>query len=105
MEMKTWVRALLLVVLVAHAPAAQQLPTAAPDTIGVSADRLERLHRGMQTLVDRREVSGMVTLIARDGRIVDVHATGFQDIESKTLMRQDTIFRIASMSKLLPARP
>ena len=31
--------------------------------------------------------------------MVDVHATGFQDVESKTPMRENTIFRIASMSK------
>ena len=46
-----------------------------------------------------REARGIVTLVARDGKVVDVHATGFQDVESKTPMRENTIFRIASMSK------
>ena len=35
----------------------------------------------------------------RDGKTVDVHATGFQDLDSNTPMRTDTIFRIASMTK------
>ncbi len=72
---------------------------AVPDVAGVSKARLDRLHRGMQGFVDRREAAGIVTLVARDGKIVDVHANGFQDMESKTPMRTDTIFRIASMTK------
>ena len=64
-----------------------------------TADRLDRLHRGMQGFVDRSEAGGIVTLIARDGKVVDLHAVGFQDKEAKTPMRTDTIFRIASMTK------
>jgi CubicO group peptidase (beta-lactamase class C family) len=85
--------------LVGYAPAAQQLPSATPESVGMSTDRLERLHRGMQAFVDSRQVGGIVTLIAREGKVVDVHAAGFQDVASKTPMRPDTIFRIASMSK------
>jgi CubicO group peptidase (beta-lactamase class C family) len=53
----------------------------------------------MQGYVDRHEAAGIVTLIARDGKVVDVHATGFQDIESQKAMQVNTIFRIASMTK------
>jgi CubicO group peptidase (beta-lactamase class C family) len=118
--MKTPVRALVLVALItaggyvalaqqgAPARPAPARPVAAaprpaggasPESVGISTERLGRLHRGMQEIVSRREAAGMVTLIGRDGKVVDVHATGFQDVESKTAMRTDTIFRIASMSK------
>jgi CubicO group peptidase (beta-lactamase class C family) len=53
----------------------------------------------MQAFVDRREVAGIVTLVAREGKVVDVHASGSQDAESRTPMRTDTVFRIASMTK------
>jgi len=53
----------------------------------------------MQGFVDRREAAGIVTLLARNGRVADVHASGFQDAESRSTMRTDTIFRIASMTK------
>jgi CubicO group peptidase (beta-lactamase class C family) len=53
----------------------------------------------MQGYVDRHEAGGIVTLIARDGRIVDVHASGFQDVENRKPMQTDTIFRVASMTK------
>jgi CubicO group peptidase (beta-lactamase class C family) len=117
--MKSWVRAFVLVSLIGaggYAALAQQVaparqetarpapprPAAAaatPESVGISTERLGRLHRGMQEIVARREAGGIVTLVARDGKVVDVHATGFQDVESKTSMRENTIFRIASMSK------
>ena len=53
----------------------------------------------MQGYIDRHEAGGIVTLIAREGKVVDVHASGFQDIESRKAMQTDTIFRIASMTK------
>ena len=72
---------------------------ATPESVGISTQRLGRLHAGMQAIVNRREAAGTVTLVARDGKVVDVHASGFQDAESKTPMRENTIFRIASMTK------
>jgi CubicO group peptidase (beta-lactamase class C family) len=53
----------------------------------------------MQGFVDRKEVSCIVTLVTREGRTADLHAVGFQDVDSKTPMKTDTIFRIASMTK------
>ena len=70
-----------------------------PPVLGVATDRLERLHKGMQGFVDRKEVGGIVTLVAREGKTVDLHAVGFQDVEKNTPMKTDSIFRIASMTK------
>ncbi|MSO35810.1 MAG: class A beta-lactamase-related serine hydrolase [Acidobacteria bacterium] len=84
-------------VVSAQQPAAA--PAATPASVGLSAERLDRLHRGMQGFIDRKEAGGIVTLIARDGKTVDVHASGFQDVAAKTPMRTDTLFRIASMTK------
>jgi len=90
--------ALAGLVVSAQQPAAPP-PAATPASVGVSAERLDRLHRGMQGFIDRHEAGGIVTLIARDGKTVDVHASGYQDVASKTPMRPDTLFRIASMTK------
>ena len=117
--MKAWLRAFVLVSLVTaggYAALAQQVApvrqetarppaparaaaAATPESVGISTQRLGRLHAGMQAIVARREAAGIVTLVARDGKVVDVHASGFQDAESKTPMRENTIFRIASMTK------
>lgn len=80
-------------------PAVRQRATATPESVGISSARLANLHRGMQGFVDRREAAGIVTLVAREGKIVDVHAVGFQDVEKRVPMKADTIFRIASMTK------
>jgi len=93
---------LSLVALAGFVVSAQQpaaAPAATPASVGISAERLDRLHRGMQGFIDRKEAGGIVTLIARDGKTVDVHASGFQDVAAKTPMRTDTLFRIASMTK------
>jgi CubicO group peptidase (beta-lactamase class C family) len=71
----------------------------APASVGVSAERIERLHASMKAFVDRNEVGGIVTLVSREGKTVDFHAVGFQDVEKKTPMKADSIFRIASMTK------
>jgi CubicO group peptidase (beta-lactamase class C family) len=78
---------------------AQPLPRATPESVGISSERLGRMHAGMQALVDSHQVGGLVTLVARDGRLVDLKAFGYQDVDAKTPMKADSIFRIASMSK------
>ncbi len=78
---------------------AQPLPRATPESVGISTERLGRMHAGMQALVDSHQVGGLVTLVARDGKLVDLQAFGFQDVDAKTPMKTDSIFRIASMSK------
>ena len=81
------------------ARASWSLPRATPESVGMSTDRLRRMHNGMQALVDGHQVGGIVTLVARDGKMVDVQAFGFQDVDSKSVMKTDSIFRIASMTK------
>lgn len=78
---------------------AQTLPMVPPESVGMSSARLEQLHKGMQDFVTRKEAAGIVTLLARDGKVVDFRAYGSQDIDAKTPMARDTIFRIASMTK------
>ncbi|HYB94738.1 MAG TPA: serine hydrolase domain-containing protein [Vicinamibacterales bacterium] len=97
-------RACLVVWLTTISLAAQQAarPAAVVDTAasaGIARDRLTRLHTAMKGFVDRKEVSGIVTLIARDGKTVDVHAVGQADVEKNVAMKTDSIFRIASMTK------
>jgi CubicO group peptidase (beta-lactamase class C family) len=77
------------------------LPTAKPEDVGVSSERLERLDRTVQQYVDQGKVAGVVTLIARKGQIVQYGAYGKRDVESGAPMAKDSIFRIASMSKAI----
>ena len=91
---------LLCTALFAQAPApGQGLPMGRPEDAGMSSERLARIKTAMQRYVDRSEVAGVVTLIARHGRVVHLDSVGYRDVEAKAPMTPDTIFRIASMTK------
>lgn len=85
--------------LTASLASAQALPTAPPESAGVAASRLERLKTVMQDYVDRQQIAGIVTILLRGGRVVSFEPVGWMDVEKKSPMRKDTIFRMASMSK------
>jgi CubicO group peptidase (beta-lactamase class C family) len=82
---------------------AQGLPTRRPQRAGLSPDRLERIDAVMQQYVDEQRIPGVVTLVAREGRIVYHKAFGMADIEAERPMTTDNLFRIASMSKPITA--
>jgi len=69
---------------------------------GLSKARLARMHDVMAGYVERGEVPGLVTLVSR-GDEVHVDAMGAKALGGGDLMRRDTIFRIASMSKPITA--
>jgi len=69
---------------------------------GLSAERLKRLHGVMTGYVERGEVPGLVTLVARRGE-GHVDAIGAMAAGSEEPMRRDTIFRISSMTKPITA--
>ena len=78
---------------------AQDLPRGKPEDVGVSAERLSRIHPAMQRYVESGEVAGVVTLVARRGRVIHLDTVGQRDAAAKAPMTDDTIFRIASMTK------
>lgn len=78
---------------------AQGLPQASPASQGMSPERLQQLTEAMRSAAEDGKVSGTVTLVARNGRVVHHDASGLRDVESGQAMTTDTIFRIASMSK------
>jgi len=80
----------------AEMPVAQR-----PEAVGVSTGRLARLSAAMQRYVDEGRAAGIVTYVARGGRVVQHAAFGQADREASRPMKTDTIFRIASQSKAL----
>ncbi len=75
------------------------LPTAEPESVGMSAEKLGAIKASFQPLIDEQKVPGFVTVVARRGKIVHFEAFGSMDVERKKAMRPDTIFRLASMTK------
>jgi len=77
---------------------AASLPKAKPAEVGLSAERLDRLTRVMQEYIDTGRIAGMVTLVARDGRVAYLRPFGKLDLRGAA-MPADGIFRIASQTK------
>src|SRR5215471_7421725 len=73
--------------------------TVKPESVGLSEERLSRIHETMQRHIDAHDISGAVTLVARKGQIAWFHAQGLMDVEANKPMQQDAIFRVFSMSK------
>ncbi len=70
-----------------------------PEEVGFLSTRLKRLSDRLNEGVKNNELPGAVVLIARNGKIVMFESYGFRDKEAKVAMTNDTIFRIASMTK------
>jgi len=88
-----------VVLLFSSCLAAAALPKANPEDVGLSAERLKRVHALLERYIDQGEIAGAVSLVARRGRVVHWEAQGLMDLESRQPMRPDTIFRLASMTK------
>jgi CubicO group peptidase (beta-lactamase class C family) len=94
------VLALIAVTLqTALAAGPQALPTAKAENVGMSAERLTRLSEGMKSLVDQGRLAGVVTMVARRGKVIEFEAIGKRDIAANLPMQKDSIFRIYSMTK------
>ena len=76
---------------------------AKPEDVGLSSERLMRVHEAVQRHIDAGSLSGAVTLVARHGKIAHLEAHGLMDVESKKAMAKDGVFRLASMSKPITA--
>jgi CubicO group peptidase (beta-lactamase class C family) len=71
-------------------------------TSGFASNRLARMRDVMAGHVERGEVPGIVTLVARGGE-VHVEAIGMKAKNGANPIRRDTIFRITSMTKPITA--
>jgi len=78
---------------------AQELPTAKPEAVGLSAERLERISSVVQKDIDDKRVAGAVTLVVRHGKVAWFKAQGMMDREASKPMAPDALFRICSMTK------
>jgi len=106
--MKRWMLAAALFgALVVTAPPAwsqvnllglEQVP---PEQVGVSKEKLGRIHDALQESIADGKLAGTVVLVARKGKLVYADAAGFQDKDEGKPMALDSIFRIYSMTKPL----
>jgi CubicO group peptidase (beta-lactamase class C family) len=98
--------ALFAALVVTASPAGSQvsvlgLEQAQPEQVGVSKQKLSRIHDVLQEHIDGGKLAGTVVLVARKGKLIYADAAGFQDKDEGKPMALDSIFRIYSMTKPL----
>ena len=78
---------------------AADLPTASPESVGMSASRLARLDAALQADVAAGKLPGIVVAVARRGKVVYQRAVGVANLQTREPMRVDALFRLYSMTK------
>lgn len=74
---------------------------AQPAAAGMSADRLTRIDKTIQEYVNNKWLNGAVAIVYRNGKLAYYKAIGYDDMDKKTPMKKDEIFRIASQTKAI----
>ncbi len=77
------------------------LPTARPEDVGLSTERLARLSGVLRDKVEQGHVPGAVAIVCRDGKVAYHEAFGRRDPVAGDPMPRDAIFRIYSMTKAI----
>jgi len=90
---------IILVLFTATSAFAQLESTADPSETGFVPERLARIDSAIEAEIAAGKIPGAVALIARNGTIVYQKSFGYADIDTQTRMQNDSIFRIASMTK------
>src|ERR1700753_3050045 len=67
----------------------------------MSAERLSRIDKTVQEYVDQKWLAGAVAIVYRNGNLAYYKAFGADDIDKKTMMQKDGIFRLASQTKAI----
>lgn len=70
-----------------------------PEMQGVSSEKLELLNDTMHSFVDNNDISAIQTAILKNGKLIHYDSYGNSDISEKNTLKNDDIFRIASMTK------
>lgn len=91
----------LILVLTYLSVSGQGLPPALPEDVGLSSERLDRIETVMKDYIANGKIPGVVTLVARHGKVAYFKAFGKIDIEANKEMSKEAIFRLASMSKCI----
>ena len=78
---------------------ASPLPIAPPESVGFSPERLDRLDGAMRSEIDAGHYAGISVMVARHGKLVKFRRYGYQALGAREPLREDAIFRIASMTK------
>lgn len=97
--MKRLALAIFALLVVCGALRAQELKQAAPESVGLSSEKLHKVDGIINEMVEKKKLAGAIVMVAKDGQIAFTGVYGKMDLENDKPMKEDTIFRIYSMTK------
>jgi CubicO group peptidase (beta-lactamase class C family) len=77
------------------------LAVASPESQGFSVERIAKIDNMLENAVKTDQIPGATAIICRNGKIIFQKAYGKADVPGNIAMKNDNIFRIASMSKAI----
>ncbi len=80
-----------------------RLPMSNPSEVGLCPMRLARIDPAMQSYLGSNQVPGLLTVIARQGKLAHIETQGYANVETQKHIQPDAIFRIYSMTKPVTA--
>lgn len=93
------IRALLFLSLLATRLQAADVTIVAPEAVGFSGDRLDKITEFVEREIADGNLVGTVTLVARHGQVVHFKSAGRFGLEDDRPMDTEALFRIFSMTK------
>ncbi len=99
--MKRIAIATLALLLVGGALRAQELKQAAPESVGLSSEKLHKVDGILGEMIEKKKLAGAIVMVAKDGQIAFTGVYGKMDLEADKPMKEDAIFRIYSMTKAI----
>jgi hypothetical protein len=99
MKTRAILLAAVLVAFVMPAWAQSPLPTAKPEDVGLSSQRLGRVAQMLKAQIELGRFPGAVVIVARKGKVAYFEAFGQRDPKAGAPMTKDAIFRLYSMTK------
>ncbi len=101
--LRTALRAIAAAALLIAGSALANVDAAAPEQVGMSAERLARISEITQGYIDEGKLAGVITMVARHGKLVHFDAVGQRGADDDRPLEKDALFRIYSMTKPITA--
>ncbi len=98
---KIFLLATIIILQIQFATAQKIMPFTTPEAAGFSTERLQRLDREMNDWAKKEWMQGGVALVIRNGKVAYYKAVGYNDLDTKSAMQKEDIFRIASQTKAI----
>lgn len=89
----------ILVAISSAQALAQDFPRATPESVGLSSSGLASVTQRLQAHIDQGHIAGVVAAVLRDGQLVYLESLGKRDLEADSVMTDDALFRIYSMTR------